>query len=282
MVPGFRVATGTSAAGRPPDGAIMDFEGKTAFVTGASRGIGRAICLSLAERGANVVVAARVEPVPGTIEETVAMVEALGCRALPIELDVTDEGAVKAAITRSIEAFGGLDILVNNAGTNMPSPVRDIESKRWELVMKVNAVAPFLCSKYAIPALPRDGTAHILNISSIRAVQPKAGSSAYCASKAALEALTTVLAHELHDDCICVNAIRLEGTVATPGTTQLMQTTVPLERLWPVEIMGEAAAYMCSRRFPFTGQVRTIKSLRRNVPRIDEILANHPSQEGTT
>jgi NAD(P)-dependent dehydrogenase (short-subunit alcohol dehydrogenase family) len=260
----------------------MGLEGKTAFVTGASRGIGRAICMSLAERGANIVAVARVEPVPGTVEETAALVETLGCRALPIELDVTDEDAVKAAIARSVEAFGGIDILVNNAGTNMPSPVRDIEAKRWELVMKVNALAPFLCSKYAIPVLPRDGTAHILNISSVRAVQPKAGSSAYCASKAALEALTTVLAQELHSDCICVNAIRLEGTVATPGTMQLMHTTVPSERLWPVEIMGEAAAYICSRRFPFSGQVRTIKSLRRNVARIDEILATHPSQEGTT
>ena len=192
---------------------------------------------------------------------------------------MTDEEAVKRAIAQTVEAFGGLDLLVNNAGTNMLGPVKDIESRQWELVLKVNALGPFLCAKHAIPALPRDGTAHILNISSVRAVQPRAGSSAYCASKAALEALTTVLARELHDEAICVNAIRLEGTVATPGTTQLMNLPLAPEHMWPVEIMGEAAAYVCSRRFPFTGQVRTIKSLRRHVPRIDEILSIHPAPE---
>jgi citronellol/citronellal dehydrogenase len=268
----------------PPQGTVrwcilMSLQGKTAFVTGASRGIGRAICLSLAESGANIVAAARTEPVPGTVKETAAMVEALGRRALPIELNVTDEDAVEHAIAQTIETFGGLDLLVNNAGTNMLGAVQEIDSKRWELVMKVNALGPFLCAKYAIPALPRDGTAHILNISSIRAVQPRVDSSAYCASKAALEALTMVLARELHDEAICVNAIRLEGTVATPGTTELLSLPLAPERMWPAEIMGEAAAYVCRRRFPFTGQVRTIKSLRRHVPRINEILSNHPSTE---
>ena len=250
----------------------MPLSGQVAIVTGASRGIGRAIAIALAERGANVAVAARTEPVPGTIEETAALVEKAGGRALPIEMNVASEADVQRTVEETMARFGRIDILVNNAGTNWSRPVHEFEAARWELILKVNTLGPFLCAKYVIPHMMKQGSGHIINVSSIAAVRVHEGSSAYSSSKAALEALTMALANELHQHRVCCNAIRLEGVVETPGTTMLLQSTRAASDMWPPEIMGEAAAYLCQQPFPFTGQIRTIASLRKFVPRIDEIL----------
>ncbi len=246
----------------------MNLKDRVAIVTGA----GRAIAVALAARGADIVVAARTEPVPGTIEETAAMVRELGRRALPVEMSVASEEDVRRTVAAALAEFGRIDILVNNAGTNWNRTVQEFEPRRWELILKVNAYGPFLCSREVIPHMIERGGGHILNVSSIAAVRVNPGSSAYSASKAALEALTTGLSNELYRHRVCVNAIRLEGSVATPGTTLLLKTGTPIERMWPPEVMGEAAAYCCSRDFPFTGQIRTVASLRPFVPRIDELL----------
>ena len=251
----------------------MTLKDQVAIVTGASRGIGRAISVALASQGADIVVAARTEPVPGTIEETAAMVEGLGRRALPVEMNVADEGDVHRTVQAALEHFGRVDILVNNAGTNWARPVKDFEPARWELVLRVNVLGPFYFSKHVIPHMIERGSGHILNISSIAAVRVQPGSSAYSASKAALEALTIGLSNELYPHKICAKAIRLEGTVATPGTTMLLKTGTPDSAMWPPEIMGEAAAFICRQPFPYTGQIRTIAQLRRYLPRIDELLS---------
>ena len=251
----------------------MTLKDQVAIVTGASRGIGRAISVALASQGADIVVAARTEPVPGTIEETAAMVEGLGRRALPVEMNVADEGDVHRTVQAALEHFGRVDILVNNAGTNWARLVKDFEPARWELVLRVNVLGPFYFSKHVIPHMIERGSGVILNISSIAAVRVQPGSSAYSASKAALEALTIGLSNELYPHKICANAIRLEGTVATPGTTMLLKTGTPDSAMWPPEIMGEAAAYICQKPFPYTGQIRTIAQLRRYLPRIDELLS---------
>ncbi|MEE9285024.1 MAG: SDR family NAD(P)-dependent oxidoreductase [Dehalococcoidia bacterium] len=252
----------------------MSLTDQVAIVTGASRGIGRAIAMALAAQGADIVVAARTEPVPGTIEETAAMVEDLGRRALPVEMNVVSEEDVERTVRATLERFGRIDILVNNAGTNWARTVKEFEPSRWELVLRVNAFGPFLCSKNVIPHMIEQGHGHILNISSVAAVRVSPGSTAYSASKAALEALTIGLSNELFPHGVCSNAIRLEGTVETPGTTMLLKTGTPRETMWPVEIMGEAAAYICQQPFPYTGQVRTIAQLRRYVPRINELLTD--------
>ena len=252
----------------------MPLTDQVAIVTGASRGIGRAISLALAGQGANVVVAARTEPVPGTVEETAAMVEDLGRKALPLEMNVTDEADVKRVVDKALETFGRIDILVNNAGSNWMRPIVDFESKRWELVLKVNAYGPFLCSKYVLPHMIEKGKGHILSISSIAAVRYNRGGSAYSASKAALDALTLSLAKEAHQDGICVNALRVEGSINTPGTTMLLRSGRSAESMWPPEVVAEAASYVCQHPFPFTGQIITIGELRRHVPKIDEILSS--------
>ena len=247
------------------------FEGRVAIVTGSSRGIGRAIAVQLAEQGADIVVAARREPVPGTIEETAAMVEERGRRALPVDLDVTDEAAVVAMTDETLRRFGRIDMLINNAGTNWSTPVADFPRSRWELVLRVNALGPFVCSKAVLPHMTERGSGHIVNISSIAAVRMRAETSAYTASKAALEGLTGVLAREVQPHGICVNALRVEGNIETPGTTMLLKLN-PDRAMWPPEIVAEAVSYICRQPFPFTGQVRTIASLRRFSPRLDEML----------
>lgn len=199
------------------------------------------------------------------------MVKQLGRQAVPVEMNVTSEADVKRTIETALANFGRLDILVNNAGTNWSQSVVDFDPKRWELGLKVNALGPFLCSKYALPHLIKQRRGHILNISSIRAVQFAPASSAYAASKAALEALTGSLAMEVYKNGVCVNALRVEGTVETPGTTMLLK----LKRtMWPAEVIGEAAAFVINQPFPYTGHIRTISDLRPFVPRIDELLAS--------
>ena len=247
------------------------FEGRVAIVTGSSRGIGRAIAVELAEQGADIVVAARREPVPGTIEETAAMVEERGRRALPVDLDVTDEAAVTSMMDETLRRFGRIDMLINNAGTNWSTPVADFPRSRWELVLRVNALGPFVCSKAVLPHMTERGSGHIVNISSIAAVRMRAETSAYTASKAALEGLTGVLAREVQPHGICVNALRVEGNIETPGTTMLLKLK-PDRAMWPPEIVAEAVSYICRQPFPFTGQVRTIASLRRFSPHLDEML----------
>ncbi len=257
----------------------MSLTDQVAIVTGASRGIGRAISLALANAGAHIVVAARTEPIPGTVEETATMVRELGREALPLEMDVASETDVKHTIDETLKKFGRIDIMVNNAGTNWSRNVADFESKRWELVMKVNVLGPFLCSRHVLPHMIERGSGHILNISSISAVRPRPGSSAYSASKAALDALTIASSMETHEHGVQVNALRVEGTIETPGTTMLLQLK-PTEPMWPAEIVGEAASYVCSQPFPYTGNICALAELRSSVPRIDEILSGLEQQSG--
>ena len=192
-----------------------ELEGRVAIVTGSSRGIGRAIAVELAEQGADVVVAARREPVPGTIEETAAMVEQRGRRALPVDLDVTDETAVAAMTEEALHRFGRIDILINNAGTNWSAPVTDFPRSRWDLVLRVNALGPFICSKAVLPHMAERGSGHIVNISSIAAVRPRAETSAYSASKGGVVGMTLPIARDLSRSGIRVCTIA-PGIFETP------------------------------------------------------------------
>ncbi len=144
---------------------------KIAIVTGASRGIGKAIALGFAREGATVVVAARSESapsdrLPGSIHETVAEIERWGGRGLAVRCDVTDEAGVAVAVGKTLETYGRVDVLVNNAAIDFPLPVADMPLKRWDIVMRVNATGPFLCAKAVLPAMIAQGRGSIINISS--------------------------------------------------------------------------------------------------------------------
>ncbi len=144
------------------------FFGRTIFITGASRGIGRAIAVRLGRGGANVVIAAKSdEPhpkLPGTIHETAAAVEATGGHALALKLDVRDDAAVEAAMAAAAARFGSLDALINNAGAIALSNAENTPAKRYDLLQSVNARAVHVCSRAALPFLKRSGRAHILSL----------------------------------------------------------------------------------------------------------------------
>lgn len=209
-------------------------QGKVAIVTGASRGIGKAVAIGFAKEGAKVVVAARtVEPrserLPGTIHETVEAIEKLGGQALAVQCDVTDETSVNAMVEAAIDRFGRIDVLVNNAAVDFPASVLEMPLKRWDLVIRVNTTGPFLCSKAVLPHMIAQGGGSIVNITSNAGAERGSGtvgySAAYGVSKAALDRFTWALAAEVGKYNIAVNAVKPWGVVDTEG----MRLWVPEE-----------------------------------------------------
>lgn len=187
----------------------MDLDELTVLVTGASGGIGREIALAFAEEGANVALVARSDG----IEETADRIDDPE-RTLPVEGDVTDESAVRKAIDRTVEEFGGLDCLVNNAGIAGPTaPVEEVSLEEWERTMRVNVTGMFLTTKHATAHLRQSGRASVINVSSISGKRPLANRTPYAASKTAVIGLTRTLAFELGEDDVTVNAI-------CPGATR--------------------------------------------------------------
>jgi citronellol/citronellal dehydrogenase len=204
----------------------MKLAGKVAIVTGASRGIGRAIALGFAEQGAAVVVAARTEvekdkTLPGTITRTAQEIEELGGRALPVRCDVTDEASVAAMVEKCLTAFGRIDILVNNAGVAFHYPIVDTPLKRWELVIRVNLTGAFLCTKAVLPSMIEQRQGSIINLSSLAADERDGGAVptgvAYAAAKAGLDRFAWGLAAEVGRFNIAVNCLKPKQPVDTEG-----------------------------------------------------------------
>lgn len=186
----------------------MELDDITAFVTGASQGIGREIAVNLAGKGANVALAARnVE----NLEETAALIEDTEeetGETLVVRTDVTDEDSVRESIDETVEEFGGLDCLVNNAGIGgQVDPFYRIEEENWDKVQDVNVKGPFLCAKHATEHLRESEQASIINIASIAGKRPYPNRSPYAASKMAVIGLTRTLAFELGKDDVTVNAV---------------------------------------------------------------------------
>lgn len=204
----------------------MKLKGKVAIVTGASRGIGKAIAIGFAKEGASVVVAARTEAPKegrpeGTIYDTVKEIESFGGIALPVKCDVTDEESVNKMVETAVSRFGGIDILVNNAGVAFPVPILETTLKQWELALKVNLTGAFLCTKAVVPHMIRRGGGSIINISSLAADEKDLGTVftglAYAVAKAALDRFTYGLATELGRYNIAVNALKPKQPVDTEG-----------------------------------------------------------------
>jgi len=191
-------------------------ESTTAFVTGASRGIGREIAVTLAEYGANVALAARSDG----IYETADLIDAPD-RTLAVETDITDEASVGDAVDATTEAFGGLDCLVNNAGISLVSegqggPLETTDIDDWRRVQETNVVGTAICSKQAIPAL-KEGGGSVVNVASTAGKGPYPNGTAYAASKAAIINLGRTLAYELGDDGVRVNTVCPGGVKADSG-----------------------------------------------------------------
>jgi len=200
---------------------IVSLRGKTIFITGASRGIGREIALRCARDGANVVLAAKtVEPHPrlaGTIHSVAAEVEAAGGHALPLQLDVRDESMVKAAVEKSVAAFGGIDILVNNASAIMLTGTLATPMKRFDLMFGVNVRGTFACSQACVPHLMQARNPHILNLSPPLNMDAKwfKSHTAYTMSKYGMSMCTLGMAVEFAGHGIAVNSLWPRTTIAT-------------------------------------------------------------------
>jgi citronellol/citronellal dehydrogenase len=204
----------------------MKLKDKVAIVTGASRGIGKAIAIALAAQGARVTVAARSEVVknanlPGTIADTVKAIEDIGGEALAVRCDVSDEGSVQSMVDRTLEVYGGIDILVNNAGVAFYYPVVETPLSRWDIVLKVNLYGTFLCSKAVLPTMIARRSGSIVNISSLSADDRDEGKVptgvAYGVAKAGVDRFTWGLATEVGCYNIAVNGLKPKAPVDTEG-----------------------------------------------------------------
>ncbi len=240
--------------------------GSVAVVTGASRGIGRAICLALARAGADVVVASRStdaapSKLPGTIESVAREVGALGRRAVAVQVDVSDHGSVDELARVALEEFGSVDILVNNAAYLARALVHETPIGRWDRVMNVNLRGPLMCMRAFLPAMIERGRGRIVNISSAASGMVLPGIVSYSVSKAGLEALTRGLAAELEPSGVAVNALQVDRAVATEGAIAMS----PGEdySVWETpERIAVAALWLVQQPFSFTGHIVVSSEVR--------------------
>ncbi len=178
----------------------MKLPGKVAIVTGASRGVGKAVALALAREGCDVVVAAKTaerDPrLPGTIHDTAREIEDLGRKALAVQVDVRDEQQVEAMVARTLAELGRVDVLVNNAGALFWADLADVPPKRFDLVMDVNVRAAFLCTRAVLPAMRERRQGFVLMMSPPVSTRRLAGKAPYLVSKMGMTMLALALAEE--------------------------------------------------------------------------------------
>ena len=231
----------------------MFFEGKTVFITGASRGIGKAIALRLANEGAQIVIASKsVEENPklgGTIYSVAKEVVEAGGKALPIQCDIRFEDQVDNAIAKTIEVFGGIDILINNASAISLTATEKTEPKRFDLMYDINVRGTFFVSKACIPYLKKSTNAHILNLSPPINMQPKwfGAHLAYTMSKYNMSMIAMGLAEELKQDKIAANTLWPKTTIATAAVQNLLGGDALIQMSRKPEIVADAAYYILSR-----------------------------------
>jgi NAD(P)-dependent dehydrogenase (short-subunit alcohol dehydrogenase family) len=236
------------------------FEGKVAFVTGAASGIGRATAQAFAREGASVVVADVSER--GNLE-TARLIEEQGGRALAVRCDVTRAEDVKAALDKTIEAFGRLDVAFNNAGVEPKKLVltAELEEVEWDRIMNIDLRGVFLCMKYEIPLMLEQGAGAIVNTSSGAGVIGVAGNSVYTAAKHGVIGLTRAAALEYAAQNVRINAV-CPGYIDTPMMTRFTGGTAegrarvvseePIGRMGTPEEIANAVLWLCSDSASFT------------------------------
>ena len=239
----------------------MSLQGKTLFITGASRGIGREIALRAARDGANVVIAAKsAEPhakLPGTIHSVAAEVEAAGGKALALQLDVRDDDAVRQALAQANEHFGSIDALVNNAGAIKLTGVQHIELKRFDLMHQINTRAVLLCSQAVLPYLKKSA-GHILNLSPPLNLATKwfAQYSPYTVTKYGMSMLTLGMSEEFAGYGISVNSLWPQTMIATAAIEFQLGNRESFKHARTPEIMADAAyVILSSSKRQITGRL---------------------------
>ena len=225
----------------------MSLQGKTLFVTGASRGIGLAIALRAARDGANVAIAAKTaEPhpkLPGTIYTAAEEIEAAGGQALPLVVDVRDEASVTAAVEATVAKFGGIDICVNNASAISLTGTLATDMKRYDLMNQINARGTFLTSKVCIPHLKRSANPHVLMLSPPLDMSPRwfAPHTAYSMAKYGMSLCVLGMSAEFAPDGVAFNALWPRTGIATAAIQFALAGDEGMRRCRTPEIMADAA-----------------------------------------
>lgn len=232
---------------------MAKLQGKTIFITGASRGIGKAIALRAARDGANIVVAAKTaEPhpkLPGTIHTAAEEIEAAGGKALAQVVDIRDESLIRAAVDRAVETFGGIDILINNASAIMLTGTLQTPLKRFDLMHQVNARGTFACSQICLPHLLKAENPHILNISPPLNMRAKwfQNHVAYTMAKYGMSMCVLGMAAEFAAKGVGVNALWPRTAIATAAVNNLLGGEQMMKQSRTPEIMADAAYEVLTR-----------------------------------
>lgn len=243
--------------------ASLSLEGRVALVTGASRGLGRAIAIELASRGAAVVV--NYNQSARSAEEVVDQIRANSGKAIPVRADVSIYSEAQDLVKTSIDSFGGLDILVNNAGITRDNLIMMMSENEWDTVLSVNLKSTFNCSKIAVRHMMRKRYGRIINITSVAGQMGNAGQTNYAASKAGQIGFTKALAREVASRNITVNAIAagyIETDIwanVTEEARSAILALIPLGRKGDPEEIAYGVAFLASEQASYiTGQVLAI------------------------
>ena len=240
----------------------MKLDGRVAFVTGASQGIGQACALALARAGASVAAAARNQQ---KLDELVAAIGAAGGKAAAFVVDVGDEEQVKAAVKSALTQFSKIDILVNNAGITRDQLVMRMKRADWDAVLNTNLTSAYLCIQQVIPSMLKQRWGRIINITSVFGQMGQAGQANYAASKAGLIGLTMAMAREVASRNITCNAIA-PGFIETSMTAVLSEEfkqnavkQIPLGRVGTPEDIANAVTFLASDAASYiTGHVLNV------------------------
>jgi citronellol/citronellal dehydrogenase len=231
----------------------MNFQNKTVFITGASRGIGKAIALKLAAEGANIVVAAKsVEENPklgGTIFSAAKEIEAAGGKSLPVQLDIRDEEQIKKAVEQAVSTFGGIDILINNASAINLSNTEQTEAKRFDLMHDINVRGTFFVTRNCLPHLKKGNNPHILTLSPPVNMQLKWFKShvAYTISKYNMSMMALGWSEEFKQYGIASNALWPRTTIDTAAVRNLLGGDALAKMSRKPDIIADAVYYIVSK-----------------------------------
>lgn len=246
---------------------MAELEGKISLVTGASRGIGKAIALKLASLGSKVAVNYVAIEASNKVDadNVVESIIRLGREAIAVEADVRNSEAVKAMVEQVTDKWGKIDILVNNAGINRDTLLLRMSDEAWDDVINTNLRGAYLCTKFTLRSMMRQEWGRIISISSVVGIAGNAGQSNYAASKGGIIAFTKSVAREMASRNITVNAVA-PGFIVTEMTDKLpserkeaMLAMIPLQRLGQPEDVAELVAFLASEKAGYiTGQVITI------------------------
>ena len=263
---------------------MEDLAGRVALVTGASRGVGAATAVALADAGCQVACAARsTQAAPqrtaGTLDETVAAIEERGGAACAIPTNLAHDEDVIAMVSRTVEHFGRIDILINNAAITFVGDLT-IPLQRYDLVMQVNVRAPLLALREAVPHLRTHGGS-VVNVSSVAALHPYPSLMAYGMSKIALERLTVDAAAQLASSGISVNCFRIDVPVASEGF--VANTPGADHSNWePSAVAAEGIVWMVRQPASYSGRRESMFALRRREGIMASRVAKPPTQPPPT